>query len=145
MTRDPRHDPEQGDKVWWTGKSKARRRTVEYVTAMDTVIYSTGEALAPYREHACSLAAWRKWAKGDSSATMVSRRLTDWDETVTLTHQDQRELCKLRNELKAMGLSVSAMTDGDLIRNMMRFCFAKLYHHSIGERFERRQLKEFFS
>ncbi len=144
MSRDPRRDPAQGDKVWWPSQSMARRRTVEYVTALGTVVYSTGgAAFGEYRERSVSLASWRRWAKGNSVATTVDRKLSPWDETVSISHETQRELLKLRNELKRLGVNDS-IRDGALITGMVRFCFAKLYHHSPSERFKQEQLKEVF-
>jgi len=86
---DPRTHPRLLDKVSKSG----RERCVEFVSAMGTIVYSTGTS-----EKKCSLESWRRWAKG---AEIVRRGRADGKRA--LENQLSREINLIRNRLGEIG------------------------------------------
>lgn len=86
---DPRTHPRLLDKISKDG----RERCVEFVSALGTIVYST-----PASEKRCSLATWRRWARG---AEIVRRGYTDGKRA--LENQLSREISMIRNRLGEIG------------------------------------------
>lgn len=89
--RDPRVDPAFLDLV---RSVKGRERTVEFVSALGAVVYSTPRGA----EHQCKLKSWRRWAQDGAVLRHGTNRSAN---TVTLDvdHETDREVNMLINRL----------------------------------------------
>jgi len=119
--RDPRVTPQLLDVVR-VGKNE---RCVEYVTALGTVVYSVQNGR---HERKCSLATWRRWAKGGKVERIGRPYVKPTSCLVKLDEGNRREINALRNQLGTIG---ERMADEDEIATgLVSLCLALLEYHA---------------
>ena len=126
--RDPRTDPQLLDLV----KVGKLERCVEYITVLGTVVYSTALSHGNYTERRCSLAAWKKWARG---GTVKPARTPSTHRSTCLVKLDEgavREINRLRNRLDTVVPGYRA-SEEELVAGLMNLALALLERHPTHE------------
>jgi hypothetical protein len=120
--RDPRIDPQIGDKLHKPDRP-GLQRTVEFVSVLGTVVYSTTN-----KERRTSLTAWRKWARG-TVAQLGPDSSLDFPRImeVALNRQDGRELCRFRSRMLERGIG-EGISEPEILVALARLSMALLQH-----------------
>lgn len=136
--RDPRVTPRPTDKVWFSGHDRDAR-TVEFVSVLGTIVY-----LKRHREYSCSLASWRRWAKGAKfKRAVVDPTVSVYEKVMIVSQSDLLELNRLRNRLDRQFHDVDhyrLAEENEIAVALMRLGFALVQHHQAGKRFREADL-----
>lgn len=128
--RDPRVDPAFLDVVRST---KGTVRTVEFVTPLGTVVYST----ATGRECQCKLKTWRRWAKGGSMKRYGSNPF-QCEQALGMDHELEREVNALINRL-----TDGKVNRGEMLGALVEYGLAQLYRGRVAHGELRKCLKRY--
>jgi len=134
--RNPLLSPRVGDRVWDPARP-AFSRTVEYVSVMGTVVYSTAKA-----EKRTSLESWRRWGRKKNLIHELGPADSGgFPVKVHLDRQDSRELCRLRNHFLD-SFPGELLPEADVLLACARVTFALLQHHSTEDSIPESLLKD---